>query len=131
MTQSIETINPATGEALATYTMMTNEERDQVIRSCHGAFLQWRHEAPEARAEVIRSIGNGLKAHKDELASLMTREMGKLLSQSEQEVDLVAAICEWTAANGPDALQDEERELPNGQGRGIITYAPIGVIYGI
>jgi len=56
--------------------------------------------------------------------------MGKLLKQGEQEVDLCAGICEWTAANGPDNLKDEERELPDG-GRGIITYSPIGVIYGI
>src|SRR5699024_2957464 len=71
-----------------------------------------------------------LQEHKDELAEIMTREMGKLLTHSKQEVDLVSAICNWTAENGPDELQDEERDLVNG-GRGIITYSPIGVIYGI
>ena len=131
MSQSIETINPATGETLATYPMMNDQERDDVIQACHDAFLKWRLEAPEARAEVIRAIGKGLKDNKDELAKLMTREMGKLLSQSEQEVDLVAGICAWTADEGPEALKEEKRELPNGQGTGIVTYAPVGVIYGI
>ncbi|MEL6875207.1 MAG: NAD-dependent succinate-semialdehyde dehydrogenase [Pseudomonadota bacterium] len=131
MTQSIETINPATGQTITTYSLMKDEERDAVIESCHEAFLRWRRETPDARANVIRAIGKGLKDNKDELAKLMTQEMGKLLSQSEQEVDLVASICEWTAAHGPDALKDEERELPQGQGKGIITYSPVGVIYGI
>lgn len=131
MSQSIQTINPATGQALATYPMMADNERDDVIQSCHDAFLQWRLESPEARAEIIRAIGKGLSDNKDELARLMTAEMGKLLSQSEQEVDLVAGICAWTADQGPEALKDERRELPDGQGTGIITYAPIGVIYGI
>ena len=60
----------------------------------------------------------------------MTNEMGKLVQQGEQEIDLCAGICDWTAENGPEELKSEERQLPNG-GRGLVTYAPIGVIYGI
>jgi succinate-semialdehyde dehydrogenase/glutarate-semialdehyde dehydrogenase len=60
----------------------------------------------------------------------MTKEMGKLLKQSEHEVDLCTAICDYSAKNAPHALKNEERELSDG-GRGIISYAPIGIIYGI
>ncbi len=131
MSDALKTIDPTTGKALKSYPMMTDGERDQVITDSHAAFLKWRMETPEARAKVIKAIGQGLRGNKDELAKLMTQEMGKLLKQSEQEVDLVAGICDWTAANGPDNLKDEHRELPQGQGKGIITYAPMGVIYGI
>ena len=60
----------------------------------------------------------------------MTQEMGKLLKQGEQEVDLCAGICQYYAKVGAGELKDEERTLPDG-GKGLITYSPLGVIYGI
>ncbi|MBZ9729447.1 NAD-dependent succinate-semialdehyde dehydrogenase [Salegentibacter sp. JZCK2] len=128
--KTLKTINPATGKELETYNYFTDQEAKDAVEECHQAFLKWREKSPKQRAEVIKAIGEKLTEHKDELAKLMTSEMGKLLKQGEQEVDLCAGICEWTAANGPDNLKNEERELPDG-GRGIITYSPIGVIYGI
>ena len=53
-----------------------------------------------------------------------------LICNWRQEIELCAGICEYTATEGAKQLEDEHRELPNG-GRGIIQYAPIGVIYGI
>ncbi len=126
----LKTINPATGKELGTYNYFTDQEAKNAVEECHQAFLKWREKSTKQRAEVIKVIGEKLIEHKDELVKLMTAEMGKLLKQGEQEIDLCAGICEWTAANGPNNLKDEERELPDG-GRGIITYSPIGVIYGI
>jgi succinate-semialdehyde dehydrogenase/glutarate-semialdehyde dehydrogenase len=128
--EEIITINPATGDEIKRYPLMSNEEADHAVEECHNAFLEWREVSMQDRAEVLASIADKLQQHKDELAELMTQEMGKLLTHSKQEVDLVSAICNWTAENGPDELQDEERDLVNG-GRGIITYSPIGVVYGI
>ena len=128
--KTLKTINPATGKELDTYEYFTDQEAKDAVEECHQAFLKWREKSPKQRAEVIKAIGEKLTEYKAELVKLMTAEMGKLLKQGEQEIDLCAGICEWTAANGPENLKDEERELPDG-GRGIITYSPIGVIYGI
>lgn len=128
--KTLKTINPATGKELETYDYFTDQEAKDAVEDCHEAFLKWRQKSHKQRAEVIKAIGEKLTEHKDELVKLMTSEMGKLLKQGEQEVDLCAGICEWTAANGPDNLKDEERELPDG-GRGIVNYSPLGVIYGI
>lgn len=127
---TLKTINPATGKALETYPMMSDSEVSAAVKACHDAFLDWRHVSLEDRADKIRAIGKGLKENKKELAKLMTEEMGKLVKQGEQEVDLCAGICEWTAANGPKELKSEERDLQNGA-KGRIAYSPIGVIYGI
>ena len=124
------TINPATGEELERYPRMGNSDVENTIQKCHEAFLDWRHTAPEKRAEIIKAIGEGLRSKKTELARLMTNEMGKLVQQGEQEVDLCAGICDWTAQNGPKELEAEDRELPNG-GKGRVVYSPIGVVYGI
>ena len=126
----LKTTNPATGKSLKEYKMMTTEEMNTAVTSCHEAFLKWKAKSPEERAKVISSIGNKLDEYKKELAELMTQEMGKLISQGIQEVELCSGICDYTAKNGPASLQDEERELPE-SGKGYITYSPLGVIYGI
>ncbi|MDR5589941.1 NAD-dependent succinate-semialdehyde dehydrogenase [Christiangramia sp. SM2212] len=126
----LKTTNPATGKALKEYKMMTDAEMKSAIESCHEAFLKWKAKPAQERAKVISKIGEKIAEHKDELVKLMTNEMGKLLKQGEQEVDLCSGICEYTAKNGPDSLKDEERELPEG-GKGFITHSPLGVIYGI
>ncbi|HKJ48270.1 MAG TPA: aldehyde dehydrogenase family protein, partial [Christiangramia sp.] len=128
--KNLKTINPATGKAIDTYDLMSDNEMEQAIKDCHQAFLKWKMKSAEERAEVIKNIGKKLDEHKQELSKLMTSEMGKLLKQGEQEIELCSGICEYTAKNGPESLKDEERELPEG-GTGYITYSPLGVIYGI
>ncbi|WP_046755685.1 NAD-dependent succinate-semialdehyde dehydrogenase [Kordia jejudonensis] len=125
-----KTINPATEETIATYEYMTEEKAFTAVDMCHEAFLHWKTKSAEARGKIIKNIGKALNEHKEELAKLMTDEMGKLLKHSNQEIELCASICKYTATEGMKRLQSEERSLPNG-GRGIIQYAPIGVIYGI
>ncbi|MHA7057255.1 NAD-dependent succinate-semialdehyde dehydrogenase [Aquimarina sp. M1] len=126
----ITTINPATGEAIEHYEYLEDEKVAEQVQNCHNAFLKWKTLSPSERAEKIKSIGSSLKKHSSKLSDLMTKEMGKLLKQSHQEVDLCIAICNYTADHGPDDLASEERTLSEG-GRGIVSYAPIGVVYGI
>jgi acyl-CoA reductase-like NAD-dependent aldehyde dehydrogenase len=129
MTGQIKTINPATAETIETYELMTEQRASDAVRACHEAFLSWKQRSTDDRAEVIRSIGGKLREHKEEFAQLMTREVGKLIGDSRKEIDLCVAICDFTADAGPRELADETREIPGG--KGIVTYAPQGVIYGI
>lgn len=128
--EAIETINPTTGKSLGHFEYMTNEEVEEAISQCNQAFKAWRNISPEDRAEKIKAIGKELLNAKEELSQLMTDEMGKTLVQSRQEVDLCAAICQYTAEIGPSELKTEEREMVNGN-KGRVSYAPIGVVYGI
>lgn len=127
---TIHTTNPVDGKKLETYLQMTDEQVERTIQQSQDAFLQWRHKSIEERGEIIMAIGAELQNYKTELAELMTDEMGKLLKQSRQEVDLCTGICDYSAKNAGAALQNEERELSNG-GRGVISYSPIGIVYGI
>ena len=129
MSGQITTINPATEEKIATYTRMSDEEVARAIKACHEAFETWRFVSLEERAATIKAIGKTLRDNCEELAALMTEEVGKLIGDSRSEVDLCAAICDFTADQGPGELADEERDIPNGTG--VITYSPVGVIYGI
>ncbi|UPS91042.1 NAD-dependent succinate-semialdehyde dehydrogenase [Bizionia sp. M204] len=129
-TKTFKTINPATGKTLETYNYMSDSEVELIIEKSHKAFTAWRSKSIEARGKIIQAIGKELINQKSELAQLMTNEMGKLIKQSHQEVKLCAGICDYSASIAADNLKNETRELSNG-GKGIITYAPIGIIYGI
>lgn len=128
--ERISTINPTNGETLKSYNYLSDNDMEDAVKKSHKAFLEWRNTPIEERGKIIKSIGAELQNYKSDLAEMMTDEMGKLLKQSEQEIDLCSAICKFSANKGPEVLKDEERELMDG-GKGIITYSPMGVIYGI
>ncbi|MDB4293391.1 NAD-dependent succinate-semialdehyde dehydrogenase [Maribacter sp.] len=125
-----KTINPATEKPIAKYEYMPESLALKEVENCHNAFLKWKLTTLEERAKLIKAIGKALEKNKDTYAELMTNEMGKLLKQSYQEIELCIGVCEYTASAGIKELTDEHRDLSNG-GKGIIHYAPIGVIYGI
>jgi len=126
----ITTVNPATGEDIKNYDYMSNDEVNKIVDASHNAFLEWRTVSHEERGRVIKTIGDKLMEYKEELSKLMTEERGKLYGQSQQEVDLCKAICDYTAENGIAALADDERDIESMK-KGIVTYQPIGVIYGM
>ncbi len=128
---TITTINPATEKAIQTYEIMTEKQATDRLEACHAAFLQWRELTHQERGPYLKKIGQKLRDNADELAALMTNETGKLLKDGRVEVELCAAIFDYTAENGPDALADEEREQGLNGKRGVVSYQPIGVIYSI
>jgi succinate-semialdehyde dehydrogenase/glutarate-semialdehyde dehydrogenase len=126
----ITTVNPTTGKDIKDYDYMSSDEVNKIIDASHQAFLEWRQVSHEQRAKVITSIGDTLLKHKEELAKLMTEERGKTYEASLGEVDLCKAICDFTAEQGAAALAEDERET-EGLKKGLISYEPIGIIYGI
>lgn len=127
----ISTVNPATETIIAQYDLMGKDTAFEKIEAAHEAFNTWKLKSHADRAPYLRDIAAALRDNSAELAQLMTDETGKLLGDGATEVELCAQIFEYTAEHGPDHLADEERTHSGGDKRGIITYAPIGVIYSI
>jgi succinate-semialdehyde dehydrogenase/glutarate-semialdehyde dehydrogenase len=127
---NFETINPATGKVIANYQYIDSSEAKQKVEDCHNAFLKWKLTSLDERAKILNAIAETLEKHKDDYAALMTEEMGKLISQSYEEIEICQGICNYTATEGLKQLQDEHRDLYDG-GKGTIHYSPLGVIYGI
>ena len=123
--------NPATGETIATYPLMSEGEATAKLEASHAAFLEWRKLSHAERAPYLNKIAQKLRDNADELAALMTQETGKLLIDGQREVEICAAIFEYTAKNGPDALADEDRSYGKDSKRGVVSYQPLGVIYSI
>ncbi|HSG88062.1 MAG TPA: NAD-dependent succinate-semialdehyde dehydrogenase [Pseudomonadales bacterium] len=129
--RTISTVNPATEAKLQTYALMAEQEAIDHLEACHTAFLEWRTRPHLERAAYLANIAQALRDNADELAALMTEETGKLLKDGLTEVDICAAILDYTAEYGPDALADEARTHgPEGR-PGVVSYQPLGVIYSI
>ncbi|WP_447529496.1 NAD-dependent succinate-semialdehyde dehydrogenase [Vreelandella sp. TE19] len=130
MSNSITTVNPATGKNLESYPLMDESQALKVVEQTHEAFLQWRLKSLDERAKVVKAIGKALADNKEAFVNLMVDEMGKPPEEARGEIDLCVGICDYTAEQGPTKLADEERKPGNGE-RGFVTYSPMGVIYGI
>jgi len=128
--KTFSTINPATEKEIKQYTYMSQHELNDGIEKCQKAFLSWRHQSVADRAKVIRGVGESLRKNSSKLGALMTEEMGKLLAQSSHEVNLCAGICDYSATEAVEIFKPLERKLDAGES-GLITYSPLGVIYGI
>ncbi len=123
-------VNPATGETLATYETFTDAQIEDAIARAHAAASVWAATPVAERAAVIRRIAEGHRAHRDELAAIITREMGKPLAAAVGEVDFSADIIEFYADNAEKINADQPLDIL-GDGTAVIRKAPLGVLFGI
>ena len=88
MSETIDTYNPATGEKLDHYHLMSADDAEQAITRSQEAYLNWRRTSFAARADLLNNLADLMEARVDDLANLMTKEMGKVTAQGKQEVQL-------------------------------------------
>lgn len=91
----LESINPATGEALAKVLRAGPADYECVVSRAQAAFSEWRMIPAPKRGEIVREIGNELRLHKADLAALVTLEMGKILPESLGEVQEMIDIADF------------------------------------
>jgi succinate-semialdehyde dehydrogenase / glutarate-semialdehyde dehydrogenase len=104
---SVTTIDPATGQPLATYEETTPPALDALLDRARAAAQVWRQTSPGQRTEGLRRLGTALRQRREELALLATMEMGKPLAESRAEVEKCARTCDWYADHAPALLEPE------------------------
>lgn len=122
-------VNPATGETLATYPWATSEEVAQAITLADAGFRQWRGESVSHRAQKLRDLGAALRQRGEEMAQMISREMGKPIVQARAEVAKSAGLCDWYAEHGPAMLRAEPTLVENQNA--VIEYRPLGPILAV
>ena len=130
MVSKYATVNPATGEFIQGFETISDADADHALIRAHEAYLDWREADLKERAAVIGRVADLFRQNADELARLMTLEMGKPVTQAKGEVELSAAIFEYYATKGPDLLVDEILDIA-GAGKAVVRTAPIGVLLGV
>lgn len=123
-------INPATGEVVKEYPTATDQEVQNALAAADSAYKEWREVPIEERAKIVARIAELFTERADELAAIITTEMGKPLSQSKGEAEFCTDIFNYFATEGPTLAADQEIKSFSG-GKAIIQKRPVGALLGI
>ncbi len=124
---TFDDINPATLEKLATLQIASNDDVDRAVKSAWDAFTTWSETPPPKRAQVLFKAARILEERKEELATLLTQEMGKVLSEGRGDIQEAIDITLYAAGEGRRMFgETTTSELKNKFCMTILR--PIGVI---
>ncbi|MGY4309843.1 succinate-semialdehyde dehydrogenase/glutarate-semialdehyde dehydrogenase [Bradyrhizobium sp. USDA 4369] len=127
-----QTINPYTGETLASFPDATDDEVRAAIAAAHDAFLAWRQTSFAERGRILQTAADILRRDSDSYARLLTLEMGKLFSEAKAEVELSAKILEYYTRHAEALLAPEKLPvLDPAEGEAILVCEPLGVLLAI
>ncbi|TWB89689.1 succinate-semialdehyde dehydrogenase/glutarate-semialdehyde dehydrogenase [Synechococcus sp. Ace-Pa] len=108
---------------------LTKYEALDAVDKAHEMFGQWRHTSFEVRKDFMLRFARQLREHRQELAELITLEMGKRIAESLDEIELSAEIVDYYAHNAEEFLSNQKLELEGSEA--YIQHAPIGVLIGV
>jgi succinate-semialdehyde dehydrogenase/glutarate-semialdehyde dehydrogenase len=126
---SIQTVNPNTNKIVKSFEEMTEQTVDAKVAKAHLTFAKWKKTSYQHRADLLRKVAILMRNKKSELATTITLEMGKLISQAEAEIVLSADIFDYYADNAAVFLADTVLEPEHGEA--LIRNSPIGVLLGV
>jgi succinate-semialdehyde dehydrogenase/glutarate-semialdehyde dehydrogenase len=126
---AIESVNPATGERLATFPETPSAEVDRILGAAVRAQRAWARQPFAARAAPMRKVAAILKERAQDLARLAALEMGKPLKDGVGEVNKCAWVCEHNAESAERYLAPRE-ETSDGS-RAYVRFDPLGVVLAV
>lgn len=123
----MRSINPATGEAVASYEELSPGGLEARLASAAAVFPDFADRSRlEDRLACLRKAAGILEAEADRWARLITLEMGKPISQSRAEVAKCASVCRYYADSARDMLADEDRG-----GGAYVRWLPLGPVLAV
>jgi acyl-CoA reductase-like NAD-dependent aldehyde dehydrogenase len=118
-------VNPATEEPIAELEEAGIDETDAAIERAKAAFPEWRAVAPSDRARLLRRLASTVEEHREELALLETRNVGKPIADSRGEVAMVGEVFHFYAG----AVDKHHGEtIPVAGGVDLTFREPLGVV---
>ncbi|SCL33142.1 succinate-semialdehyde dehydrogenase / glutarate-semialdehyde dehydrogenase [Micromonospora nigra] len=128
----IATTDPATGRVLKTYEAMSAEQVDRAIERADLAYRQLRGTTIVQRGRWLRTAADLMEAERDEIARIVTTEMGKTYTAAKAEVTKCAAACRFYATKAAEFLADEPADAAAvGATRAYVRYQPIGPVLAV
>src|SRR4051812_2963834 len=128
--ETLDVEDPSTGETIAAVADATPDDAKAALDACCDVQDEWAAHPPRERGEILRRAFEAMTARADELALVMTLEMGKPIAESKAEVAYASEFFRWFAE---EAVRIEGRfaTAPNGVGRLITMKQPVGPCYAI
>src|ERR1700738_4369414 len=129
---TIATINPTTGETVKTFNPATDVEIDAALARAHDRFVDYRHTGFAQRAGWARRTADLLEAEAEQVAAMMTLEMGKTLTSAKTEALKCAKGFRYYAEHAEAMLADEPADAAAvGASRAFARYQPLGPVLAI
>jgi len=119
--------NPATGEVIAEVAKCGTAETRRAIESAEAALPIWRSKTAKERAVILRDFFDLMMANQDDLARILTAEMGKPLNEARGEIAYSASFIEWFAEEGKRVYGDTI-PAPASDKRIVVVKQGIGVV---
>ncbi len=98
--KKFESHNPATGELIGTVPSSDREDVADAVEAADSAFQKWRKYPAPKRAELVYRVSEILRARKQEMGELLTREMGKVLPEALGDVQEAIDMAMYMAGEG-------------------------------
>lgn len=128
--QTVDVVNPATGESLGRVALATTSDADRAVSAARLGQAEWADSSALARAEILLNWARRVRDHQLELAKLLTQEGGSVLVENMDEIRWVAEVLEYYAELGRNAggrvLPSQEPTLTN-----LVVKRPVGVVVAI
>lgn len=125
----MRSVNPYTEEVNWTYDPFSFDECESRIESSRAAFSGWSSFSTEERTKYIFKAGQVLRQNVDVYAEIITKETGKPIRQSREEIENCAWLCDYYAENAVGFLKDEL--VDTGTEKSYVTFEPLGIIFGV
>ncbi len=126
---TFQSINPATGECLATVAAFDAGQLEEALASAAQAAPAWAALPVLERCAHLRRLAHTLRDRREEWARLITLEMGKLIGEARAEIDKCALACEYYAEQAPRFLAAEE--IPSDATRSYVACEPLGTVLAV
>ncbi|MBA6434332.1 NAD-dependent succinate-semialdehyde dehydrogenase [Streptomyces sp. GMR22] len=123
-------LNPATGQVIEDFAHATDTEIQDAIAAAHAAFEKWRRRPIAERAAVVARLADLFTERVEELAGIITLEMGKRHDQAVGEAEFSADIFRYFAEQGERLAADQAIPTFSG-GRAVVQRRPVGVLLGV
>jgi succinate-semialdehyde dehydrogenase / glutarate-semialdehyde dehydrogenase len=127
---SYQVTNPATGKIESEYPTATDAEIEAVLARAASGYTAWKTNDAAHRAQIVARVGELHAERVDELAAIITREMGKPTRQAKGELMFTASIYKYYADNAAELLKDQPLHS-NTPGSAIVRKTSIGPVLGI
>jgi acyl-CoA reductase-like NAD-dependent aldehyde dehydrogenase len=127
--KTVDSINPATGAKLESFTLHTQAELDGILDRAVATQREWARRSFAERGDLMKRAAGYLRANKARFALNATREMGKPIGDAEAEVEKCAWACEFYADNAEKFLADEH--IASTATDSYIAYQPLGVVLAV
>ena len=119
--------NPATGEVIAETARCGTAETRRAIEAAEAALPGWRSKTAKERADIMRKFFDLMMENQDDLARILTAEMGKPLSEARVEIAYSAGFLEWFAEEGK-RLYGDTIPAPTNDKRIVVIKEGVGVV---